>query len=98
LLYLRHPCRRLPYGCASALRGSLSARPYARSELVRILRAILRTLPPRARRATWGPGLGGILAAEAGAQSKKPDSGLRWGNERTAEVLNSVPSTNNSRN
>jgi hypothetical protein len=49
----------LPYEFASTLRGSLSARPCARSELARILRAILRTFPPRARRATAH--LGGIL-------------------------------------
>src|SRR5262249_49120714 len=38
----------LPSECASALRGSLSAHPCARSELARILRAILTDFPSRA--------------------------------------------------
>jgi hypothetical protein len=45
----------LPSDFASGLRGSLSARPCARSERTRILRAPLRAFPLPARHATGGP-------------------------------------------
>ena len=45
----------LPFRFASGLRGSLTARPCADSELARIPRAPLWAFPPPAPRATWGP-------------------------------------------
>ena len=50
----------LPSRFASALRGSLNVRPCTCSELARIVRAILRTFPSRARRTTGAP-LNGFL-------------------------------------
>src|SRR5262249_47439774 len=51
----------LPSRCASGLRGSLSARPCARSELARILRAILTDFSSARSPRLTGPRLGGIL-------------------------------------
>ena len=59
----------------SALRGSLTARPCAGSELARFLRAILRTFPTRPHRGRGGPRRSkeaDILSAEADASLRSP--------------------------
>jgi hypothetical protein len=70
LLYLRHPCRRLPSEFAIALRGSLTIRPRTDSELARIVRASL--LPfLRALAAAQGPGYRVSCA-------QKPEQAMRY--------------------
>jgi len=56
--------------CARPLRGSLNAHPCACSERARIVRALLRTFPPRPRRATGAP-FGGILPQKQKQKQKR---------------------------
>jgi hypothetical protein len=69
LLYLRHPCRRLPSRCATVLRGSLDVHPRTFSERAHIVCALLRAFPTHPRRASGGP-VGRHPAAEAGARAE----------------------------
>jgi len=73
----------LPSRFARGLRGSLSARPCARNELARILRATLRAFPSPPRRATGAP-FRRHPAAEAVARS--PYSCARFTEKQTIEA------------
>ena len=61
----------LPSRYAIGLRGSLNAHPCAYSELARIVRAILRTLPSPPRRATGAP-----FRRHPAAEAEAQDTGI----------------------